>query len=221
VEKGARGIPFKSFYKPTDANQRCIHVSMFGQAQANEAYQRYRHEFNFEPAEIDELPRSLQGRLYDPLRLALVSRIFRNARIDPEIIGSDVKVIPAYTKQILNDLISDLDPDDQDIRQRALDFLQKTLPQLMVEKQEQADGITYRCRNVVPRAKLGQVRRRDQIWFENFFKSGILVETRHDEIRFRFERFYDYYFGQHLKRLAEEGVILNCEEKDAETRPSS
>ena len=199
-------IPLSYFYRPRNVNKRCVEVPGFSEGEVREAYQRYQRYYGFQPEQFDDLAPSLKERMKVPLILWLVSKICEDGEITVDVAGSDIKIIPEYTGKILQDML--LDGEDRETIKRAEHFLEGTLPKLMV--------VERNCRNVVSRDDIGTMPPESKNWFNKFFRSGILEQTRYGDIRFRYERFYDYYFGRHLRELANRGLILRCDEEQSQ-----
>jgi len=75
-----------------------------------------------------------------------------------------------------------------------------------------------KCQNKVTRDKILQ---QDDIYLKRFLDVGILEEiakkssnkeTSASQIRFRYERFYDYYFSPLLREKASQDISLDCQE---------
>jgi hypothetical protein len=182
---GGPRIPSSYFYKPPNVDEWYVEVTAFSGEEAEEAYQKYQERYQLQPERFGELEPVLQARLREPLLLWLVSEIRTGNRITIEVAGSDISVIPSYTGQLLRRLGL-----GEENRKKATRFLKETLPKLMV--------VNHTCYNTVPRDKIppGSSTRLGQ-----FLEAGMLEETADGQVRFRFERFYDFYFGLHLHNL--------------------
>ena len=67
--------------------------------------------------------------------------------------------------------------------------------------------VNHNCHNTVPRAKVVQA---NAAMLELFVAADVLEETAEGQIHFRFERFYDYYFGCYLREVIKQDVRLDC-----------
>jgi hypothetical protein len=197
LSEGGYRIPPDFFYKPQNVDDRFVEVTGFSEEEAEEAYKGYQKQYQFKPEEFRDLDPVLQARLKEPLLLWLVSAICARGRISREVAGSDISVIPTYIEQILKKQAL-----DGKERERAVRFLKETLPKLMV-----VDGNCYNTASLDDIADMpDEVKERLNL----FSEAGILEKTANRQIRFRHERFYDYYFGHHLRKLANRGEEPDC-----------
>ena len=201
LSEGGYRIPLGYFYKPPNVDDRFVEVTGFSEKEAEEAYKGYQKHYEFKPEEFRDLAPVLQARLKEPLLLWLVSAICAQDRISIEVAGSDISVIPAYIEQILKQLV------DGKERERAVRFLEETLPKLMV--------VDRNCYNTASLDDITDMPHQVETRLKLFVEAGILEleeteETADRQIRFRYERFYDYYFGHHLRKLANRGEKLDC-----------
>jgi hypothetical protein len=192
--RGGYRIPRSYFYRPPNTDEWYVEVSSFDEQEAREAYQKYQRRYRFQPERFEDLEPVLRTRLREPLLLWLISEICTGDRVTVGVAGADISVIPAYTRQFLRQL--GLDAVD---RRNTVRFLEETLPKLMV--------VRNTCCNTVPKNSIPPGSRAS---FGQLVEGGILEETFDGQIRFRFERFYDHYFGHHLRYLAGRGMELDC-----------
>lgn len=198
---GGYKISPKYFYHPRNTNEPYVQVPGFTETELIEAYEKFQNMYNFSPKRYQDLPPVLQSRLREPLLLTLVAEVCQDKEITVAKAGSDIQLIPEYTHKILSkDIYSDK------AIEGLVDFVEKLIPEKMV-----IDG---RCFNTVSLEALNLGDDSVINGLNRFLESGILEEIGDGRIRFRFERFYDYYFGVYLRSLARQGILLDCSPED-------
>jgi hypothetical protein len=202
---GGYGISVKRIYRPANVDQSFVEVPDFTLTEAGQAYSKYQRQYKFQPERFEELSPRLQRRLKEPLLLWLVSEICAYGQITDDAAGTDIKVIPNYTEHLLKQEAVD------DSLVEHIQLLEKTIPEAMVAM----EGDEGKCQNTVARVKIPNDRD-TAACLNRFIDVGILEETMHGKpkvpyIRFRYERFYDYYFSHLLRELAGKEVILDCQ----------
>lgn len=193
------GLARTYFYQPENIGQRFLEVGDFSNEEAREAYYQHQIKFKLSPANYEDLEPEVQQRLKEPLLLWLVSYICsnKNQRVSSRIVGSDIFLIPAYVKaRLMRDEL-----DEEEIREIE-NFLQEKLPQQMVDNEK--------CRNTVPTEDVTRQLGKHRIYLERLLRMGLLEETALQHIGFRYERFYDYYFGWEIRKRVQNHVELGC-----------
>lgn len=202
-EEFNRRIPIERLYEPGAGCTPYVEVPRFTNEEAAEAYRKYRSVYRFTPHLYTDLPPRIQVRLQDPLLLSLVAEVYEGKEIEPHLTGSDLRLIPDYAQTALGkhaSLTADVPP--------TLGFLKDILPSLMASEIRIGAATSTFCGNYasleeVPEAFLPELNRS--------VRAGILeVDPNGRRIKFRFERFYDYYFGMHLRKLAADGIVVRC-----------
>jgi hypothetical protein len=200
VEEMLAYIGTGSFFMPSEVGKLYLEVPGFTEDEAAEAYEKHQRVYRFTPEEYGQLERALQKRLREPLLLWLVSKIREGRHIDIEAAGSDISVIRDYTERLLEPKY-----DPKEIKER-MHVLEYVLPYKMVR------GVN--CHNTVSPNEAKNLSGNNKQIIEDFAKLGILEETGSGHIRFRYERFYDFFFGCILKELVSQGVSPDCKPEE-------
>ncbi|HRQ38347.1 MAG TPA: NACHT domain-containing protein [Chloroflexota bacterium] len=193
------GLARTHFYQPENMGQRFVEMGDFSNEEAREAYHLHQIRFKLSPTNYEDLEPEVQQRLKEPLLLWLVSYICsnKNQMVSSRAIGSDIFLIPAYVKaRLKRDEL-----DEEEIR-KIENFLQEELPQQMVDK--------GKCRNTIPTEDITRQLGEQRFHLERLLRMGLLEETALQHISFRYERFYDYYFGWEIRKRAQNDIALGC-----------
>jgi len=181
-------LPKLLFYSPPGSRSIYVELGDFSNKEMAKAYERYRKLYGFEPS-YDSLPSKLKRTLRNPLILWLVAEISREKDIRSQVGGTDTRLIPQYVSHLVTGRI---------LLDRDLDFIEHAFVPLCLKEGQ--------CLNEICVERLAEVWESTEECLDRLIYSGILMR-RDESVRFRYERFYDYYIGMHLLRLVESGQV--------------
>lgn len=204
------------FYQANEDAPLFLEVGHFSKQEARKAYELHQRKFKLVPESYDELESAVRERLMEPLVLWLVANICAHGerRVDRDVVTTDLKLIPDYTKARLKKLrkgkrVASGSNAVKDKGDSAEKFLENTLPAQMIDENM--------CRNSLPPEDVEKLSEKHEVDLETCLHLGLLQKTGEGHVRFRYERFYDYYFsGQLRKRTANESETkaLDCAPAD-------
>lgn len=196
----------KLIYKAVSGKE-WIDVLNFSEKETHQAYAKYQKRYSILPEDFSQLNSILRYRLREPLLLWLASEIFENKNLCEVTLGSEIDLIRQYTRKALSREFGDgIEFED------ALKIISNTIPEEMVQD--------YSCNNKFSRDSLDGVRPDNDLdIITRLIKIGLLEEVNkrtvsNSEVHFRYERFYDYYFGSHLRQLVLRDKLLDCRSND-------
>ena len=177
-------------------------LKQFSRKELPEVFEKHRKEFNLQTS-YEELNLEIKEALQDPLNLWLVANIYKNGSI-PDALHSP-KLIADYINALLK---------SARLNRADLNFLDKMLVPLLgnnnnyknaidLEDIDSAGSVLFEA--VYNEQVLRDGRRMNQS-FTNLVDADILVrqeEGRNQKIAFKYERFYEYFFGMRLHELAQ------------------
>lgn len=197
-QKGAIGISDRYFFMDEKSGELYITVGKLDEAETKLFYQKYQSNYKLKPVLFDDLNPLMKKRLSEPLLLWLISEICTGEDVSKRNdLIIDIKAIPEYIKKLEEH--RELFESEGDIA-----FLQNTLPKMFFR-----DGI---CNNYIYRSYLtrnSEISNIDQILYR-LIRSGVLKEDGAGRLSFSFERFFGYYSGIQIRKIAAQGIMLNC-----------
>lgn len=180
-------ITHSRYYSP-DGQRTYIDLGHFTPAEATEAYQKYKEEYHFAGPAFADLPERLQEQLSDPLFLRLLAEMSENKSLPAEISSLDINLVPRYVEHLMS---------EDRLGGKDIALLTQQINPLLIS-QQRCNGATTREEILRASNELSTTRR-----LENLLDAGLLLETGSRSeadadamIRYRYERFQDYYLGQ-------------------------
>jgi hypothetical protein len=208
------GISPDYFYRPEEGNNKFLVMPGFTPEEMKLAYHKYQQYYHLKPEYYKDLDNDVKSRLREPLLLWLASEICRNDAnsakiVSKEVVGSDTRIIPAYSEKVISAFCQSHKSEHKGktMAQVARCVLEDDIPNKMVEGERT-------CRNFVSEQAMSKFSDRQKDCVTEFVSRGILEQSEVGDISFRYERFYDYYFGIKLRELARDTTDLNCEPEE-------
>jgi hypothetical protein len=179
-----KGVRSQRYYQVPGRNQIGVDLGRFTPQEAAEAYKVYQQIYRFQGPPFEKLSPILRSRLEDPLLLWMIAEISRDEPLPDEIPALDIDMVPQYVEQLI--AVGRLDRSD-------LSFLVAQVNPRLIDASD--------CAGTVGRDHLDNISRIAATCLDNLLNAGILIETSSDTdggIRYRYERFQDYYLGELL-----------------------
>jgi hypothetical protein len=201
-QKGAIGIADKYFFCHEKSGELFVTLGKLDYAEAEAFYTKYQTKYKLKPTSYSELSYMMKIRLMEPLLLWLIAEICSGQNINERSdLIIDVEAVPEYVKKLEEH--GELSQDGTD-----RNFLQDVFSKMFFRNGS--------CTNFIPRAYIT-----DNVNLPNvddrvyrLLRSGILKEDGTGRISFSFERFFGYYLGIQLKKIAHQGNIIECNQDE-------
>ena len=206
------------YYRAEDSDELSVEMvgfklDDFKRDELEDVYKNYQQSPEYKlKTDFKDIPFSVREALRDPLVLRLVAEVYKDEKLPHQIRVSDIYRI--YIEAMLQ---------RDSLRQKDLRFLEQEVLPLML-----AEG---RYDNRVTSEEVNRVRPTDgrPLWelihsedllsnkekvnasFQRLVDAEILIRQGSQlnyEIRFKYERFYDYFGGRHLLELVDQGKGL-------------
>lgn len=191
------------YYYPKDALDPWLEMLPFSWQEVSQVYKNYQTKYELKTG-FEDLAPEIKANLRDPLFLQLVSRTWKRLKVPSRISTFDVY------KKYLDTLI-----EDEMVRPNDLDLLEFELMPNFIDWDKFSPSIPrHRLQHVKTkdgRPLLELVENRDyagdtpiNISFVHLVDVGLLEQRgspRDYEIRFKFERFFDYFVGKRLYEI--------------------
>lgn len=183
-----------------------LELQIFGREELPQVYANYYQVYELQ-TKYEELSPELRLTLRDPLTLKLVASIYQRKLVPAKI--QPGQLYQQYAEQLIS---------DGRLREVDLAFLEKELMPLIIKEGHYTKAITIQqvqATNTAMGKPLYELILLDELqtdgrWtnqaYRNLVDSEILVRrgtTLDYEIGFKYERFYDYYAGKQLYKLAQ------------------
>jgi hypothetical protein len=184
------GITRSRYYQPPGSSDPFIELQKFTALEAAKAYQSYQEVWHFAGPPFSALPQHLQNRFADPLLLRLVAEIYAGKELPGDVAALDVDLVRDYMQHLVN---------EGRLHQDCESFLKHVLNPKFLENDC--------CTAVISRSQLvdsahPHAAKQYLEYLEELLKTGVLMETTagrglnaRGTIRYRYERFQDYYLG--------------------------
>ena len=215
---GEYRIPVNLFFTPQSCSRRLgIDLPEFTDKELRDAYEKHQAYYKFMPENFDELSAEVRRQLKEPLMLRLMAEIYQGCKDINERGGyTDLSIIPKYVNFLLGENIGVVET--RDAIWDGEDVLKIIVPGLMIRDNT--------CHNVVELDSIytaidslnESVQNKENkkiIVRDVFLRHGILEKIDEKEVHFRYERFYDYYFGFQLINQVRKTEDLNCQPTQA------
>lgn len=213
-QRGVIGIADRYFYRDDKKDQLFVRLDYPTDSEMKDLYRKHRDKYHFDPGSFSDLDPKTQRRLREPLMLWLVSEVCSGKNISAEtgLTLVDVKAIPEYVAKLQQ---------QGHLSTQGKSFLETTLPGLFVRdgfcvnrlpRRHLIESCTKEGTGGIPQGHLIESCTREDIEriLENLIRSKILKEDGMQMLSFSFERFYGYYLGLYLQKVANEGQAVDC-----------
>jgi len=203
-----RGVKLSdpSYYYPLGELDPWLEILPFTWSEVPKVYENYRRKYEMD-TQFEELTTEIKVNLRDPLFLLLVSQTWKGTRIPSRM--STFQVYEKYLDTLIQEKVlqpADLDFLEDEIMPRFINWekFQPAIPRKELQSAFSSDH----------RPLLELIENRDyagdapvNISFVHLADVGLLEQRgnpRDYEIRFKFERFFDYFVGKQLHKIVKE-----------------